>query len=95
MLPSMIPAGTVQVPLSNDLVDTAVQLPVRIQFVQDVSESMRGSKLLSSKEGLKRICRKLSQGDEVGLIKFGDSVEVVRDRRYDLARWMRSSMVKR
>ncbi|RUS16601.1 hypothetical protein BC938DRAFT_476530 [Jimgerdemannia flammicorona] len=37
---------------------------------------MRGIKLHSSKEGLKRICRKLSQGDEVGLIKFGDIVKV-------------------
>ncbi|RUS23977.1 hypothetical protein BC938DRAFT_474319, partial [Jimgerdemannia flammicorona] len=77
MLPSMILAATLQVPLSKDAVDTPVQLPVRIQFVQDVSSSMQHSKILTSKEGLKRICRKLSQGDEVGLIKFGDSVEVV------------------
>ncbi|RUS25346.1 hypothetical protein BC938DRAFT_472301, partial [Jimgerdemannia flammicorona] len=77
MLPSMILAGTVQVPLSKDVMDIPVQLPVRIQFVQDVSTSMRGIKLLSSKEGLQRICRKLSQSDEVGLIKFGNIVEVV------------------
>ncbi|RUS34922.1 hypothetical protein BC938DRAFT_477812 [Jimgerdemannia flammicorona] len=74
MLSSMVLAGTVQVPLSKYVAD----IHVRIQFVQDVSGSMDGTKLVSSQEGLRRICRKLSQGDEVGLIKFGDFAEVVR-----------------
>ncbi|RUS29020.1 hypothetical protein BC938DRAFT_481158, partial [Jimgerdemannia flammicorona] len=39
---------------------------------------MGGSKLASSKEGLKRICGKLSQSDEVGLIKFSGGVEVTK-----------------
>jgi len=43
-----------------------------------VGSSMEWSnKMQSSIDGLTRICQKLSQGDEVGLLKFGDKVEVV------------------
>ncbi|RUS14379.1 hypothetical protein BC937DRAFT_93917 [Endogone sp. FLAS-F59071] len=68
MVDSMVLAATLQVPLST---------PVRIQFVQDVSASMDGEKLQASKVGLKEICRKLTQADEVGLIRFGSKVETI------------------
>lgn len=66
----MVLEATLRVPLSTQ--------PVRIQFVQDVSSSMEGEKLQASKGGLKEICRKLTPADEVGLIKFGSKVDVVR-----------------
>ncbi|RUS17514.1 hypothetical protein BC937DRAFT_89879 [Endogone sp. FLAS-F59071] len=48
-----------------------------MQFVQDVSASMTGEKMEASKNGLKKICQKLAQGDEVGLIQFCSSVDTV------------------
>ncbi|RUS16039.1 hypothetical protein BC937DRAFT_91672 [Endogone sp. FLAS-F59071] len=62
MVDSMVLAATLQVPLPTQ--------PVRIQFVQDVSASMNGEKLQASMVGLKEICRKLTQADEVGLIVY-------------------------
>jgi len=72
MVPSMSLAAKLKVPLPIEPVR-----PVRVQFVQDVSCSMDGEKIQASKGGLKEICRKLTQADEVGLIKFGSRVEVV------------------
>jgi len=69
MVDSMVPAATLQVPLSTQ--------PVRIQFVQDVSASMDGEKLQASRGALKESCRNLTQVDEVGLIKFGSKVETI------------------
>ncbi|RUS34063.1 hypothetical protein BC938DRAFT_482584, partial [Jimgerdemannia flammicorona] len=76
VIPSMKLGATLKVPLTTTAIENS--LPLRIQFVQDVSGSMDGEKLLACKDGLKAICRKLAnEADEVGLIKFGSAVEIV------------------
>ena len=65
-----------QVPLSSQ----CPAMPMRIQFVVDVSASMSEElKLRSLKDGLKKVCLKLTEDeDEVGLIEFSSEVETIR-----------------
>lgn len=79
MDPSMTLAATLLVPLSRDVELTPTDLPVRIQFIQDVSASMsEDRKLEASIDGLKMICQKLTEGDEIGLVKFSSRVNTIR-----------------